>query len=184
MPVAVVLNVTPVVSLAPGLAVALGVTSAAPRYLVTGIIVFFPLLVNSLVDSVRLTLKLSSTSPRSTPRFREVLVHLRVARQPCRSLFAAFRICTRCPSSARSSPSSRPRAAPPTVSARSSNWRCHRWTCRRSTPRSPVCRCSGSCSHWRWRSVNAGCCPGTPPGPPGLRVGSLRRRPGSIASRG
>ena len=92
MPVAVVLNVTPVVSLAPGLAVALGVTSMAPRYLVTGIIVFFPLLVNSLVG-------LRSVDPEALQYFasldasrREVLVHLRVP-SSLPFLFAAFRIC-------------------------------------------------------------------------------------------
>ena len=48
MPLAIVLNVTPVVSFAPGLLLLFGF-SMMPRYIVTGIIVFFPFLVNSFV---------------------------------------------------------------------------------------------------------------------------------------
>lgn len=48
MPLAVVLNVTPVVSFAPGLLLLFGF-SMMPRYIVTGTIVFFPFLVNSFV---------------------------------------------------------------------------------------------------------------------------------------
>jgi NitT/TauT family transport system permease protein len=92
MPVAVIVNVTPVVALAPGLALAFGLTSTMPRYVVTGIIVFFPMLVNSLVG-------LRSVDPEALRYFdtlaanrREVLVHLRVpASLPY--LFAAARIC-------------------------------------------------------------------------------------------
>lgn len=47
MPLAVALNVTPVVAIAPGLVVAFGF-GMLPKYLVTAIIVFFPFLVNSL----------------------------------------------------------------------------------------------------------------------------------------
>lgn len=92
MPVAVVLNVTPVVSIAPGLAVAMGVTSMTPRYLVTGIIVFFPMLVNSLVG-------LRSVDPEALEYFAsldasrfEVLLHLRLP-SSLPFLFAAARIC-------------------------------------------------------------------------------------------
>lgn len=46
MPLAIALNVTPLVALAPGLAVALGVDTLAPRYVVAAIIVFFPFLIN------------------------------------------------------------------------------------------------------------------------------------------
>ena len=46
MPLAVVLNVTPVVALAPGLAIVLGL-GPAPKVVVTAIIVFFPVLVNT-----------------------------------------------------------------------------------------------------------------------------------------
>jgi NitT/TauT family transport system permease protein len=92
MPVAVILNVTPVVSIAPGLAVAMGVTSMTPRYLVTGIIVFFPMLVNSLVglrsvDSEAVEYFASLDASRF-----EVLVHLRIP-SSLPFLFAAARIC-------------------------------------------------------------------------------------------
>ncbi|MGO9661366.1 MAG: ABC transporter permease [Acidimicrobiales bacterium] len=91
MPLAVILNVTPVVSLAPGLAVAFSFTMT-PRYLVTGIIVFFPLLVNSLVG-------LRSIDPEALRYFQtlaasrlEVLLHLRIP-SSLPFLFAAARIC-------------------------------------------------------------------------------------------
>ncbi len=48
MPLAVVLNVTPVISFAPALILIFGF-SLVPRYIVTGIIVFFPFLVNSFI---------------------------------------------------------------------------------------------------------------------------------------
>jgi NitT/TauT family transport system permease protein len=91
MPLAVVLNVTPVVALAPGLTIALGL-GFAPRYLVTGIIVFFPLLVNSLVG-------LRSVDPEALQYFQslaasrlEVLLRLRLP-SSLPFLFAAARIC-------------------------------------------------------------------------------------------
>jgi len=91
MPLAVILNVTPVVSLAPGFAVAFGFTMT-PRYLVTGIIVFFPLLVNSLVglraiDDEALQYFQSLDASRL-----EVLLHLRIP-SSLPFLFAAARIC-------------------------------------------------------------------------------------------
>jgi len=93
MPLAVILNVTPVVSLAPGLSIALGV-GMSPRYLVTAVICFFPWLVNSLVG-------LRSIDPEALDFLRslhasrlEVLVHLRLP--SCLPfLFAAARVC--CP---------------------------------------------------------------------------------------
>ncbi len=48
MPLAVALNVTPIVSIAPVLTVIFGL-SVIPRYLVTALVVFFPVLVNALV---------------------------------------------------------------------------------------------------------------------------------------
>ena len=47
MPLAVVVNVTPLVALAPGLGIAFGF-GYAPKYILTAIIVFFPFLVNAL----------------------------------------------------------------------------------------------------------------------------------------
>jgi NitT/TauT family transport system permease protein len=91
MPVAVIVNVTPVVSLSPGLAVVFGI-DLTPRYLVTGIIVFFPMLVNSLVG-------LRSVDPEALLYFAsldasrfDVLVHLRIP-SSLPYLFAAARIC-------------------------------------------------------------------------------------------
>jgi NitT/TauT family transport system permease protein len=48
MPIAVMLNVTPIIAVAPGLVVAFGF-GMAPKYIVVGIIVFFPFLINSLI---------------------------------------------------------------------------------------------------------------------------------------
>ena len=48
MPIAVVLNVTPMVAIAPGLVVAFGF-GYTPKYIIAGMIVFFPCLINSLV---------------------------------------------------------------------------------------------------------------------------------------
>ena len=47
MPLMVVLMVTPIVAIAPALVVAFGF-GVLPKYLVTGIVVFYPMLVNSL----------------------------------------------------------------------------------------------------------------------------------------
>jgi NitT/TauT family transport system permease protein len=48
MPLAVMLNVTPIIAVAPGLVVAFGF-GMMPKYIVVGIIVFFPFLINSLI---------------------------------------------------------------------------------------------------------------------------------------
>lgn len=91
MPLAVALNVTPVVALAPALVIALGF-GFLPRYLLTGLIVFFPLLINSLVG-------LRSIDPEARDYFRslnasrrEILWHLRIP-SSLPYLFAAARIC-------------------------------------------------------------------------------------------
>lgn len=47
LPPAVVLNVTPIIAIAPGLVIAFGF-GAVPKYLVTAIIVFYPFLVNAV----------------------------------------------------------------------------------------------------------------------------------------
>ncbi len=91
MPLAVVLNVTPVVALAPGLVVAFGF-DLVPRYIVTAVIVFFPFLVNSLVG-------LRSADPEALEVLRtlhasqfETLVRLRLP-SSLPYLFAAARVC-------------------------------------------------------------------------------------------
>ncbi len=91
MPLAVVLNVTPVVALAPGLVVAFGF-DLVPRYIVTAVIVFFPFLVNSLVG-------LRSADPEALEVLQtlhasplEVLFRLRLP-SSLPYLFAAARVC-------------------------------------------------------------------------------------------
>lgn len=91
MPLAVALNVTPVVSFAPGLVLLFGFTMV-PRYVVTGVIVFFPFLVNAAaglraVDPEALDYLRTLDASR-----REILVHLRVP-SALSYLFAAARIC-------------------------------------------------------------------------------------------
>jgi NitT/TauT family transport system permease protein len=91
MPLAVVLNVTPVVSFAYGLVLLFGPT-LVPRYIVTSIIVFFPFLVNSFVG-------LRSIDQESLDFFRtlnasraQILWRLRIP-SSLPYLFAAARIC-------------------------------------------------------------------------------------------
>ena len=91
MPVAVILNVTPVVAIAPGLTILLGLGMTS-RFVVTALIVFFPLLVNSLVG-------LGSVEPDALDVLRtlaasrrEVLVRLRIP-SSLPFLFVAARIC-------------------------------------------------------------------------------------------
>jgi NitT/TauT family transport system permease protein len=91
MPLAVILNVTPVVAIAPGLTLLLGL-GMSPRYVVTALIVFFPLLINSLVG-------LGSIDPEALDLFHtmqasrtEVLLHLRLP-SSLPFLFVAARIC-------------------------------------------------------------------------------------------
>jgi NitT/TauT family transport system permease protein len=91
MPLAVVLSVTPAVSLAPGLAIALGV-GMAPRYIVTAVIVFFPLLVNSLVGLRSVDRDAMAYFETLNASRREILVHLRLP-SSLPFLFAAARIC-------------------------------------------------------------------------------------------
>ncbi len=91
MPLAVILNVTPIVAIAPGLVVAFGFGSL-PKYLVTAIIVFFPFLVNALAG-------LRSVDPLATEFVStlhagraEVLWRLRLP-SSLPFLFAGARIC-------------------------------------------------------------------------------------------
>jgi NitT/TauT family transport system permease protein len=91
LPLAVVLNVTPVVAIAPALVVAFGFGSA-PKIAVTAIITFFPILINLLtglnqVDRSMLDVLRSVRASRG-----EVLWHLQVP-SSLPFLFAALRIC-------------------------------------------------------------------------------------------
>jgi NitT/TauT family transport system permease protein len=91
MPLAVVLNVTPIVAIAPGLVVAFGF-GLTPKYIIAGVIVFFPFLTNALVG-------LRSSDPEVRDVFStidasrwELLWHLELP--SCLPyLFAAARIC-------------------------------------------------------------------------------------------
>lgn len=68
MPLAVMLMVTPVIAIAPALVIAFGF-GLFPKYLLTGIVVFFPMLVNSLAG-------LRAVDPRT----REVFTTLHASR--------------------------------------------------------------------------------------------------------
>lgn len=91
MPLAVAVNVTPVVSFAPGLVLAFGL-GLKPRFIVAAIVVFFPFLVNCLVG-------LRSVDPETLDYLAtlhasplEVLWRLRLP-SSLPFLFAAARIC-------------------------------------------------------------------------------------------
>ena len=91
MPLAVVLNVTPLVAIAPGLGLAFGF-GYSPKYILTAIIVFFPFLVNASIGlrSVEPEV-LNVLSTLRASRF-EVLWRLRLP-SSLPFLFSAARIC-------------------------------------------------------------------------------------------
>lgn len=91
MPLAVMLQVTPIIGITPGLVIAFGFGSL-PKYIITAMIVFFPLLINSLIG-------LRSVDPATLDLFQtlhasrlEVLWKLRLP-SSLPFLFAAFRVC-------------------------------------------------------------------------------------------
>ncbi len=91
MPVAVVLNVTPIVAIAPGLVVAFGF-GMLPRYIVTAVVVFFPFLINSIAG-------LKAVDPAAEEVFTtlhasrfEILLRLRIP-SSVPFLLAGARIC-------------------------------------------------------------------------------------------
>ncbi|HVT22829.1 MAG TPA: ABC transporter permease subunit [Mycobacteriales bacterium] len=91
LPLAVVLNVTPLVAIAPALVVAFGF-GMTPKYVIAALIVFFPFLVNALaglrdVDPEALDLVATLHASRA-----EVLWRLRLP-SSLPYLFAAGRIC-------------------------------------------------------------------------------------------
>lgn len=91
MPLAVMLQVTPIIGITPGLVIAFGFGSL-PKYIITAMIVFFPLLINSLIglrSADPATLDLLQTLHASR---LEVLWKLRLP-SSLPFLFAAFRIC-------------------------------------------------------------------------------------------
>jgi NitT/TauT family transport system permease protein len=91
LPLSVVLNVTPVIAIAPALVVAFGF-GESPKYIITAILVFFPFLINSLTG-------LRSVDPRALDVFRtlhasrsEIMRKLSLP-SSLPYLFAAARIC-------------------------------------------------------------------------------------------
>jgi NitT/TauT family transport system permease protein len=91
MPVVVIMNVTPIIAIAPALVVAFGF-GMTPKYIVTGMIVFFPILINSMIGlrSVdRQALDLLRTLHASKT---EILFRLRIP-SALPFLFAAARVC-------------------------------------------------------------------------------------------
>jgi NitT/TauT family transport system permease protein len=90
MPVVVLMNVTPVVAIAPGLTAAFGF-GMLPKYIVTALIVFFPILINSIMG-------LRSVDPQALDLLRtlhasrfEILLRLRLP-SSLPFVFAAARV--------------------------------------------------------------------------------------------
>lgn len=91
LPLAVVLNVTPVIAIAPGLVVAFGF-GETPKYVITAVLVFFPFLINSLMG-------LRSVDPQALDVLKtlhashsEIMRKLRLP-SSLPFLFSAARIC-------------------------------------------------------------------------------------------
>ncbi|HTW06321.1 MAG TPA: ABC transporter permease [Acidimicrobiales bacterium] len=91
LPLAVALNVTPLIAIAPALSIVFGIDNRWPRFVATAIITFFPVLVNSLVG-LRMADQQASEVFRSLHASRwETLWRLRLpASVPY--LFAAARV--------------------------------------------------------------------------------------------
>jgi len=91
MPLAVVVNVTPLVALAPGLAVAFGF-GYMPKYIFTAIIVFFPFLVNAGIGLRSVEPEALNVMATLRASRLEVLWRLRLP-SSLPFLFAAARVC-------------------------------------------------------------------------------------------
>jgi NitT/TauT family transport system permease protein len=91
MPLAVVVNVTPLVALAPGLGLAFGF-GYAPKYILTGIIVFFPFLVNASIGLRSVEPEALNVLQTLDASRREVLYRLRLP-SSLPFLFSAARVC-------------------------------------------------------------------------------------------
>jgi NitT/TauT family transport system permease protein len=92
MPIAVVLNVTPLVAIAPALVVAFGFGSA-PKLIITALICFFPILINTAVGLRSVPQPVLQVYKTMNASRLEMLVHLRVP-NALPYLFAALRIVT------------------------------------------------------------------------------------------
>jgi NitT/TauT family transport system permease protein len=77
MPIAVVLNVTPLVAIAPALVVAFGF-GAAPKLILTSLICFFPILINSAVGLASVDRQVLQVFQTMNASRWEVLRHIRI----------------------------------------------------------------------------------------------------------
>ena len=92
LPLAVVLNVTPLVAIAPALVVAFGF-GPAPKLIITALICFFPILINTAVGLRSLPAPVLQVYQTMKASRLELLVHLRIP-NALPYLFAALRIVT------------------------------------------------------------------------------------------
>jgi NitT/TauT family transport system permease protein len=92
MPIAVVLNVTPLVAIAPVLVVAFGF-GPAPKIIITALFCFFPILINTAVGLRSLPLPVLQVYQTMKASRLELLVHLRIP-YALPYVFAALRIVT------------------------------------------------------------------------------------------
>jgi NitT/TauT family transport system permease protein len=90
MPIAVVLNVTPLVAIAPALVVAFGF-GPLPKLIITGLICFFPILINTATGLRSVPLQVLQVYRTIDAGRIEVLWHLRIP-NALPFLFAALRI--------------------------------------------------------------------------------------------
>ncbi|PJJ63777.1 ABC transporter permease [Compostimonas suwonensis] len=90
MPIAVVLNVTPLVAIAPALVVAFGF-GPLPKLIITALICFFPILINTAVGLRSVPQQVLQVYKTIKSSRLELLVHLRIP-NALPYLFAALRI--------------------------------------------------------------------------------------------
>jgi NitT/TauT family transport system permease protein len=90
MPIAVVLNVTPLVAIAPALVVAFGF-GAAPKLVITALICFFPILINTATGLRSVPAQVLQVYRTVRASRLELLLHLRVP-SALPYIFAALRI--------------------------------------------------------------------------------------------
>jgi len=92
MPIAVVLNVTPLVAIAPVLVVAFGF-GPAPKVIITALFCFFPILINTAIGLRSVPPPMMQVYQTMKASRLELLVHLRIP-TALPFLFAALRIVT------------------------------------------------------------------------------------------
>jgi NitT/TauT family transport system permease protein len=90
MPIAVVLNVTPLVAIAPALVVAFGF-GPLPKLIITALICFFPILINTAVGLRSVPQQVMQVYKTMDASRLEMLVHLRIP-NALPYIFAALRI--------------------------------------------------------------------------------------------